>query len=109
MLEPIPLVWAGRLNKDSSSEGQQVYDLWNGNEKCPPELMRQTEISLLGLPLGNFDGDTDVDIDDFAILSAAWMAVEGEVNWNWECDLYSDGVIDTADLDIFVTNWLAGR
>ena len=98
-----------RDENQTNSEGQQVYDLWNGNEKCPPELMRQTEISLLGLPLGNFDGDTDVDIDDFAILSAAWMAVEGEVNWNWECDLYSDGVIDTADLDIFVTNWLAGR
>jgi hypothetical protein len=93
----------------TDSQGQQLYDLWNENDKCPPELMRQAEISLLALPLGNFDGDLDVDIDDFAILSAAWMALEGEANWNGDCDLYADGVIDTADLDIFVTNWLAGR
>jgi hypothetical protein len=98
-----------RDENQTNSEGQQLYDLWNENEKCPPELMQQAEINLLALPLGNFDGDTDVDMDDFAILSAAWFSVENEANWNGDCDLYADGVIDTADLAVFVTNWLAGR
>ena len=39
----------------TNGKGQEIYDLWNDNGKCPPEVMAQ-----LQLPLGNcVDGDAD--------------------------------------------------
>ncbi len=59
---------------------------------------------------GNFDGDCDVDLLDFAILSAAWLSQEGEGRWNPVCDINqpADQVIDMQDLEVFVSHWLEG-
>jgi len=59
---------------------------------------------------GNFDGDGDVDLTDFAIFAAAWLTEEGQGRWNPDCDISSpaDGLIDIMDLAVFVEHWLEG-
>jgi len=56
---------------------------------------------------GDFTLDSEINIDDFAILAAAWLIVEGETSWNGKCDLQKNGVIDLADLEIFMQNYLS--
>jgi len=59
--------------------------------------------------LGDFDGHCDVDLVDFAIMSAAWLSDDTpSANWNQDCDLDNSGVIDMGDLETLGANWLAG-
>jgi len=59
--------------------------------------------------LGDFDGQCDVDLVDFAIMSAAWLSDDTPTaNWSQDCDLDNSGVIDIGDLETLGANWLAG-
>jgi hypothetical protein len=54
--------------------GQVMYDLWNDNGKCPPELMRQIQIDLVPTTVpADLDKDLDVDLADFAIFAEYWL------------------------------------
>ncbi len=54
----------------------------------------------------DFDGNGSIDSEDFAILAAAWLSEPGDGNWNAACDIYSDGIIDEYDLNVFCDHWL---
>ncbi|MCK4628503.1 MAG: hypothetical protein KAT56_05835, partial [Sedimentisphaerales bacterium] len=56
----------------------------------------------------DFNDSGYVDLLDFAIFSATWLAVPGDTHWNGDCNLYGDSVIDIPDLAILAENWLAG-
>jgi uncharacterized delta-60 repeat protein len=60
---------------------------------------------------GDLNGQCDVDFADFAILALAWLAVEGESQYNPLCDigLPADSCIDWCDLNVLADNWLAGK
>ena len=56
---------------------------------------------------GDFTGRYGVYMDDFAVLSNAWLSDNAPtVNWNEHCDLNGNGVIDPGDLIIFAEHWL---
>ncbi|MCK5272752.1 MAG: hypothetical protein KAJ52_09240 [Sedimentisphaerales bacterium] len=56
---------------------------------------------------GDFTGRYGVYMDDFAVLSNAWLSTDTPTtNWNEHCDLNANGVIDPGDLTIFAENWL---
>jgi hypothetical protein len=69
-----------------------------------------TAVNLQEPVTGDFDGDYDVDLRDFAVLALAWQSSPGDDNWNPICDISqpADDVIDTLDLSVFTTNWLKG-
>jgi hypothetical protein len=52
-----------------------------------------------------------VDFADLAILALAWLAAEGESQYNPLCDigLPADSFVDWRDLDVLADNWLAGK
>jgi parallel beta-helix repeat protein len=60
---------------------------------------------------GDFDGQCDVDFDDFAILTSAWLTMDGQPQYNPACDISipADNFIDGRDLNILSNNWLAGK
>ena len=86
-----------------------MYDLWNENDKCPPEIMAQTTLPLTYSP-ADFDIDQDVDIDDLLIFIAAWGSSSGQPTWNPVCDISvpPDGVIDYKDFGEFAKDWTWG-
>jgi len=82
----------------SDSSGQDLYNLWAANGKCPPELMAQAELTLAPPLPGDFDGDGYVDASDFA----AWTdCLNGpDVAYPGGCapaDAMSDGDVDLQD------------
>lgn len=50
--------------------------------------------------LGDIDDDGDVDMDDLALLQAAFGSRPGDTNWNANADLDNDGVVGISDLMI---------
>ncbi|MFH1719666.1 MAG: PQQ-dependent sugar dehydrogenase [Planctomycetota bacterium] len=58
---------------------------------------------------GDFDGDCDIDLTDFAAFASAWLSTSDQGRWNRLYDISEpeDGVIDMLDLDVFASNWLS--
>jgi parallel beta-helix repeat protein len=54
----------------------------------------------------DFNENGDVNFIDFAILAAAWKSIYGNTNYNEECDLEDDNVIDFKDIRLFCEDWL---
>jgi len=48
-------------------------------------------------PVGDCDGDGDVDDDDMIIIEPALGSVPGDPNWNMAADVVIDNIIDTND------------
>jgi hypothetical protein len=57
-------------------------------------------------PLGDYDADCAVQLDDFAELAAQWLSADcvecGGIDLTW------DGAVDLKDLFIFAEDWLMG-
>ncbi len=67
------------------------------------------QVEIRGVGIG-FDGDNDIDLADFAILSSAWLSDDTPTaNWNISCDLDNSGDIGIGDLIIFSEYWLVGK
>ncbi len=94
-----------RDENSTNNDGDVVYDLWNNNGKCPPELMGADEITLALQT--DFNGINGVDLVDFAVFASYWgndCAIDcGPAN------LDGIGGIDIADLAIFMETWLWGK
>ncbi len=69
-----------------------------------------SETYLSGFIAGNCDGDSDVDMADFAIFALAWRSSPGDDNWNPICDISypRDDIINKLDLGVLSENWLKG-
>jgi hypothetical protein len=52
----------------TNSKGQEMYDLWYNNDKCPPVLMASALLPVLD-PLGDDDGDGLTNIEELAFGS----------------------------------------
>ena len=48
-----------RDENTTNNKGQEIYDLWNNNGKCPPETMAEIQLSLLDLDDADGDGVLD--------------------------------------------------
>jgi hypothetical protein len=56
---------------------------------------------------GDFDGDSRVDLADFAIFAERWLSSDNSFFWCRGADLTDDGKVDFNDLEEFTENWLA--
>ncbi len=92
-----------RDENTTTTDGQAMYDLWNNNGKCPPELMAQATVTLSSPP-GDFDLDLDVDTDDFIAFANAWLSDETL----YDISVPADGVVDYRDFAIFAKDWMWG-
>ncbi len=85
--------------------GQEMYDLWNDNGKCPPTVMAQVQIASDYSP-ADFDKDFDIDVNDCNIFAAAWLSINGEPAWNAVCDISEPfDRIDMQDFAAFSAEW----
>jgi hypothetical protein len=54
---------------------------------------------------GDIDGDNEVAIGDYAILSTSFNSAPGDSSWNAEADLNGDDSVDIGDYAILSTNF----
>lgn len=54
----------------------------------------------------DLNGDGIVNLEDFQSVVTAWLNGSGDVNWNPDYDLEPDEMIDLADVNMVVYDWL---
>ena len=96
-----------RDENTTNSDGQYMYDLWNDNDKCPPEVMQT--VSITSLLLADLDGNGGVDFFDFAIFSSYFGNDCVDPHSCGNANLDGINGIDISDLAIFVDAWLWGK
>jgi hypothetical protein len=82
--------------------GQALYDLWNNNGKCPPEVMAQAQRALAPPLPGDINGDGAVNLEDYAALAGCLSGPDFSAST--ECapfDFAGDGDVDLRDIAVF--------
>jgi hypothetical protein len=100
-----------RDHNTTNTKGQELYDLWNDNDKCPPEVMLHDQIELsptAGCPYTCGDvtgGGGPVDLNDFATFAGCYGLSAPTVDCNGTAlacsDLNGDGTVNLADFSTF--------
>jgi hypothetical protein len=90
-----------RDENTSNSIGQTLYDLWNNNGKCPPELMASATLAV-SVPAVEADLDTDGDVDDadmnlFGDCSSGPSIAHNGSDLCLKADLDNDNDVDQSD------------
>lgn len=88
----------------TNSEGLAIYDLWNDNGKCPPEVM-----GILTYPQNDLNQADGVDLVDFAIFASWWQKDCPDGSCGGANLDNSDNLVDLNDLVIFMDAWLWGK
>ena len=92
----------------TNTKGQQMYDLWNNNGKCPPEIMAQTTIALDVVLVGDIDADGDVDLTDADLFAGALVGTNPDSEQVSRSDINGDTRADGLDIQGFIAALLAG-
>jgi hypothetical protein len=95
-----------RDKNTTNTLGQDMYDLWEANDKCPPEQMAQVQINLT-VP-ADLDQDFDVDAADLAQFCENWLATGciaaedcGRANL-----VNTDETVNLLDFAVFAEYWI---
>ncbi|MFZ9033327.1 MAG: Ig-like domain-containing protein, partial [Anaerohalosphaeraceae bacterium] len=59
---------------NNEGAGLEMYNLWNNNGKCPPEIMQQVQMDLIPTSVpADLNLDFVVNLEDFAIFAEYWL------------------------------------
>ena len=98
-----------RDHNTTDTKGQEVYNLWNTNDKCPPEIMANEQLSVTPPQQpGDFDGDYDVDLIDLYRFSLRWgnTGCAGPDTCDGANFFDADDRINNKDYAIFAQYWM---
>jgi hypothetical protein len=88
----------------TNTKGQELFDLWNDNGKCPPELMQTDTIAVSGgddCPCDCADpADGVVNVTDFLFMLGQWGGPG-----SCDCAQPPDGVINVTDFLFMLSLW----
>ncbi|MHC4711191.1 MAG: dockerin type I domain-containing protein, partial [Planctomycetota bacterium] len=94
-----------RDENTTNSKGQELYDLWNNNGKCPPEVMQTATIQLAGPACpADLDGDGAVGVTDFLVLIGVWGPCPDPPD-PCPADLDGDGAVGVTDFLVLIGVW----
>jgi len=95
----------------TATHGASWFTGWLWDDLKPGDFMPtgrdtySTDIRLCP-PIGDLDGDCDVDFADYALLAAKWL--DSGCGICGGADLTGNGNVDSYDLSEFTDNWLTG-
>jgi nitroreductase len=55
---------------------------------------------------GDANGDNRVDLEDYVILSRAWLSSKSQATYDARADFNHDGLVNVTDLRLLAANWL---
>ena len=91
----------------SDLEGDDRFVDGDGNGSI---LLDRGALEFDSSDMGSFDGDFDVDLNDFGIFSDSWMTQLGGLGFNPDCDMFpADGKINLHDQCVWSRFWLEER
>jgi len=81
---------------------------WGYHVSYPPGHRNSFLLTPISAGPADFEPDTDVDLEDFAVFAAAWKSRQGDQNYEPLCDLAEpkDNFIDERDLAVFAESYL---
>ncbi|MFA5240104.1 MAG: cellulase N-terminal Ig-like domain-containing protein [Phycisphaerae bacterium] len=86
--------------------------VWAHSEFTPQQTMRgkmALYAYLYGLykPIGDFDGDSDVDFEDAVVIFDSWLKVPADAGYDPRANLYEDtsGIVDLFDFAVLANEW----
>ncbi|OWY71842.1 hypothetical protein B7486_09285 [cyanobacterium TDX16] len=92
----------------TDTKGDDLFNLWNNNGKCPPETIATVTLPLEVVPVaGDIDGDGDVDFDDSELFVGVLIGVYTQPAYVTRADLNGDELSDGRDSQLFVEAMLA--
>ncbi|UCG60224.1 MAG: S8 family serine peptidase [Phycisphaerales bacterium] len=91
--------------------GAAGWDEYYGHGRVDARAALEMALNPLRCVPGDFDGDSDIDFEDFAIFGIHWrqLGCSEENNCRSGADLapeIPDGVVNALDLAVFAENWL---
>ena len=116
----LQVIWAGSTNitilpaaaanfAAGTPHGLKIgHTDYNGN---PISSVYPAALVVTAAPLpGDIDDDGNVDMDDFDILTEAWLTRPGDNQWNPDCDINNpaDNFIDMRDFAVLSRYWRKG-
>ena len=86
--------------------------VWAHSEFTPQQTMRG-KMALYAYLYGlykiaaDYDGDSNVDMDDLAAFADSWLKVPGDADYDSRANLYADasGIVDFYDFAVFANQW----
>jgi hypothetical protein len=98
-----------RNENTTNTKGQELYDLWNNNGKCPPEMMRTETLTVSYVPVaGDINGDGLMNEEDRLLFIAVLLDLEKDPVYVTRCDLNGDEETNGEDIQLFVELLSAG-
>jgi len=98
-----------QAENNTNSKGDDLFNLWNNNGKCPPETIATLTLPLAIVPIaGDIDADGDVDFDDSDLFVGVLIGVETDPNHVARSDLSGDMLSDGGDCQLFTEALLGG-
>lgn len=92
-----------RDENTTTNDGNDMYNLWNDNDKCPPEVMQAAMTALTRRT--DFDASGAIDSLDFAIFASYWLN-DCTVDLCGQANLDdTDDIVDWSDLALFLGSW----
>lgn len=107
----VPLGPSGEFVVDTTLTGPHEVVVkgrhWLSQRWPTPVILGLTNVSNLSFELTNGDcnGDNEIDIGDYSIVSIAFDAFPGAPNWDARADLSGDGTVDIGDFAILSMNF----
>jgi hypothetical protein len=95
-----------RDENTTNTKGDELYDLWANNGKCPPEVMQMASIPVTppaSCP-GDIDDDGQVGVTDFLAILAAWGPCPDPPD-PCPADLDEDGAVGVTDFLELLALW----
>lgn len=91
----------------TNSAGQFMYDAWNLNGKCPPELMASMTLPVEYQPSpGDLDADGDIDAFDTGIFVDVLLGTNGNPTATQRSDINQDSHANGDDVQGFVAAFI---
>ena len=89
----------------AQSHGAIRWACFNHNLLGDPAATLKLHAAPLQPPLGDVDGDRDVDIYDMVLIASSYGFSRGQPEYNAACDLNQDDTVDIYDVTIASSNY----